>query len=73
MIPSVFRSEYLQSPWNLTLNQHAAGLISVMDYAQRFVHGIDFSDYETAVSRLKDCHAFGRPADAMGTGDRLRL
>ena len=73
MIPNVFRSEYLQSLRNLTHNQHAAGLISVMDYAQRFVHGIDFSDYETAVNQLKDCHAFGRPADAMGTGDRLRL
>jgi len=73
MIPSVFRTEYLQSLRALTHNQHTAGLISVMDYAQRFVHGIDFSEYDRAVSRLNDCHAFGRPADAMGFGDRLRL
>lgn len=46
---------------------------AVMDYARRFVGGIDFSAYAQAVTALEGCHAFGKPADAMGGGGRLGL
>jgi hypothetical protein len=73
IIPNVFRTEYLQSLKALTHNQRADGLVSVMDYAQRFVAGIDFADYEKAVSQLRACNAFSAPADAMGGGGKLIL
>jgi fido (protein-threonine AMPylation protein) len=73
IIPNVFRTEYLQSLKALTHNQRVDGLVSVMDYAQRFVAGIDFSDYAKAVIQLQDCHAFSAPADAMGGGGKLIL
>ena len=73
IIPNVFRTEYLQSLKALTHNQRADGLVSVMEYAQRFVAGIDFSDYAKAVTQLQSCHAFSTPADAMGGGGKLIL
>lgn len=73
IIPNVFRTEYLQSLKALTHNQRGDGLISVMEYAQRFVAGIDFSDYGKALSQLQACNAFSAPADAMGGGGKLIL
>ena len=71
MIPNVYRTEYLQALRALTYNHRTAALISVMDYAQRFVSEIDFSNYPEAVKQLAAYHAFGKPADAMGEGDKL--
>jgi len=73
MIPNVYRTEYLQALRALTHNQRTDALISVMDYAQRFVSEIDFSNYAEAVKQLASRHAFGKPADAMGGGDKLIL
>ena len=73
IIPNVFRTEYLQSLKALTHNRRADGLVSVMDYAQCFVAGIDFSDYAKAVIQLQTCNAFSAPADAMGGGGKLIL
>ena len=72
-VPSIYRSEYLQALRALTHNRRADALIAVMNYAQRFVGGIDFSDYPEAVKAFDANHAFGKPADAMGGGDRLPL
>ena len=71
IIPSVFRTEYLQALRALTHNQRPSAIISVMDYAQRFTAAVDFSDYGQAVRKLDDCHAFAAPADATGDGMRL--
>jgi len=73
IIPNVFRTEYLQSLKALTHNHRADGLVSVMEYAHRFVAGIDFSDYSKAVSQLRACNAFSAPADAMGGGGKMIL
>jgi Fic family protein len=73
MIPNVYRTEYLQALRALTHNHRTAALISVMDYAQRFVSEIDFANYAEAVKQLDARHAFGKPADAMGGGDKLIL
>ena len=73
IIPNVFRTEYLQSLKALTHNHRADGLVSVLEYAQRFVAGIDFSDYGKALTQLQACNAFSAPADAMGGGGKLIL
>ncbi len=73
IIPTVFRSEYLQSLKALTHNGRAGALIEVMSFAQRYVSEIDFSDYDSALRTLTDTMAFGKPADAMGFGDHLTL
>lgn len=73
IIPSVFRTEYLQALRALTHNQRPDAIISVMDYAQRFTAAVDFSDYGPAVGKLDECHAFAAPADAMGSGLKLVL
>ncbi len=73
IIPTVFRSEYLQSLKALTHNSRAAALLEVISFAQRYVSEIDFSDYKTALRVLTETKAFGKPADAMGMGDHLTL
>ena len=73
IIPTVFRSEYLQSLKALTHNDRASALIDVLSFAQRYVSEIEFSDYDTALRLLTESKAFGKPADSMGAGDRLIL
>ncbi len=73
IIPTVFRSEYLQSLKALTHNDRASALIDVLSFAQRYVSEIDFAEYATALRMLTESRAFGKPADAMGAGDRLIL
>lgn len=73
IIPTVFRAEYLQSLKALTHNDRASALIDVLSFAQRYVSEIEFSEYETALRMLTESGAFAKPADAMGSGDRLIL
>lgn len=73
IVPSVYRTEYLQSLRALTHNHRPEPLISVMDYAQRFAAAADFSDYGAAVRQLEKCHAFAAPGDVMGGGTKLIL
>jgi hypothetical protein len=71
IIPTVFRSEYIQSLKALSHNNRAGALLDVLNFAQRYVAAVDFSDYSTAFHTLSETHAFGKPADAMGIGDKL--
>jgi Fic family protein len=73
IIPTVFRAEYLQSLKALTHNDRASALIDVLSFAQRYVSEIEFSEYDTALRMLTESKAFGKPADAMGSEDRLIL
>lgn len=73
IIPTVFRAEYLQSLKALTHNNRSSALIEVLSFAQRYVSEIDFSSYDAALGMLTETKAFGKPADAMGSGDRLML
>lgn len=73
IIPTVFRTEYMQSLKNLTHNHRAEGLIRVMDFAQRYVSEVDFSDYGTADKILLATNAYAEPADAFGNGLKLIL
>lgn len=73
IIPTVFRAEYLQSLKALTHNHRSSALIEVLSFAHRYVSEIDFSNYDVALRTLTETKAFGKPADAMGLGDRLSL
>jgi len=73
IIPTVFRTEYLQSLKALTHNDRASALIHVLSFAQRYVSEIEFSEYEIALRTLRESMAFGNPADSMGKGDHLIL
>jgi len=73
IIPTVFRTEYLQALRALSHNKVAESLIRVLDFAQRYVSEISFEAYESAHAQLERTNAFKEPADAMGASDRLVL
>ena len=71
IIPTVYRTEYLQSLKAIS-NQHSIEpFIKVMKFAQEFTHEVDFSSLDKAQEILTKTNAFKDPADAMGDGDRL--
>ncbi len=73
IVPTVFRTEYLQSLKALSHNNNPKPISEVLDFAQQYTSKIDFSDYQSANLQLKETHAFEAPADAMGNGERLTL
>ncbi len=73
IIPTVFRSEYLQSLKAITHNNRPDPLLGVLDYAWRYTHQLDFSSLETARAQLTATNAFEPPANAFGDGAKLLL
>lgn len=73
IIPTVFRTEYLQALRGLSHNGVIKGLVRVLDFAQQYVSEISFDEYEAARSQLEQTNAFKDPADATGSGDKLLL
>jgi Fic family protein len=73
IIPTVFRTEYLQALRTLSHNQNTQSLVRVLDFAQKYVHEIDFSSYQDARLQLEKTNAFSDPADAMGDSPKLIL
>lgn len=73
IIPTVFRSEYLQSLKNLTHNRRPDALLSVLDFAWRYTHQLDFTSLETARAQLIVTNAFQPPVNAFGDGAKLLL
>ena len=73
LIPPSSRPEYLGSLRGLSGNGIVSGLPRVLDYAQRFTHAIDFSNFDEAVEQLEVTNAFVDSDDAERDGIRLRL
>jgi Fic family protein len=73
IIPTVFRTEYLQALRTLSHNQSTQSLVRVIDFAQKYVQEIDFSSYEGTRLQLEKTNAFKDPADAMGDSPKLIL
>ncbi len=65
IIPTVFKA--------LTHNRRTGPLTSVLAFAWRYTHQIDFSSLKTARAGLTATHAFEAPADALGAGAKLVL
>jgi len=73
IIPIVYRSNYLAALKALTNNRHSVPLIRTLDFAQKFTHSIDWSDYDRSREQLEACNAFLDPGEADREGIRLRL
>ncbi|MCC5905550.1 MAG: Fic family protein [Balneolaceae bacterium] len=73
IIPIVYRNNYLAALKSLTNNQNSTPLIRTLDFAQKFTHSIDWSDFDRARDQLESCHAFLDPNEADREGIRLRL
>jgi len=73
IIPIVYRNNYLAVLKALTNHQNSTPLIRTLDFAQKFTHSIDWSDFDLARDQLDTCHAFLDPNEADREGIRLRL
>lgn len=73
IVPSVFRNEYLAGLRALTHNGNAGPLARVLDFAQRYTAGIDFSSLDGAQQQLAATNAFLDPAEAERRGLKLQL
>ena len=73
IIPTVFRGEYLQSLKAMTHSGRPDALISVLNFAWRYTHQLDFSSLVKARAQLTATHAFEPPAGAFGEGAKLVL
>jgi hypothetical protein len=73
VIPIVYRNNYLAVLKALTNHQNSTPLIRTLDFAQKFTHSIDWSDFDLARDQLDTCHAFLDPNEADREGIRLRL
>jgi fido (protein-threonine AMPylation protein) len=73
IIPTVFRTEYLSSLKAITHNRRSEPLVSVLDFAWRYTHQLDFASLETARAQLTATNAFDPPANALGDGAKLVL
>lgn len=69
IIPTGFRQNYLNALSGLSHNDHAAGLIRTLDFAQRYSSRVDWSDRSRAQRVLEATGAF----DENAATARLRL
>lgn len=69
IIPSVYREDYLTGLRVLTRQDEPKVFVDVLDFAQRYVRSIDWSNYELAEAQLRETNAFEQPQ----AGLRLRM
>ena len=58
IIPTVYRDEYLGGLRNMSRQHDPDVLIAVLDFAQRFVARVDWTDYTHAEQQLRSANAF---------------
>ncbi len=73
VIPTVFRSNYLEVLKALSQSGVAEPLVRALNFAQRYTAGVDFSTYEGGCEVLRQTNAFLDPRVADEEGRRLRL
>jgi hypothetical protein len=73
IIPSVYRNNYLMGLRGMSSNQHAAGLITSLDFAQRYTASIDYWDLERARTELTATNAFRESEEEAAGVVRLQL
>jgi hypothetical protein len=69
LIPSVYREDYLTALRVLTRQDHAAPLIAMLDFAQRYTAAVDCSTFDGALAMLRATDALEDPRPSV----RLRL
>jgi len=73
IIPIVYRNNYLAALKALSIDKNTNPLIRTLDFAQKFTHSIDWSDFDRVRDQLEACNAFYDPIEADREGIRLRL
>lgn len=68
LIPTAYREDYLLALRALSRERNPQPLLRMLDRAQRFAAGVDFSDLQQALAVMRECHAFDTGEDA-----RLRM
>ena len=73
LIPTIYRSNYLSALKALSLVQNPKPLVRTLDFAQRWVAAVPWSDLARTERALAACNAFMDPSEADDAGIRLRL
>ena len=73
IIPTIFRSNYLSALKAHSLSRHPAPIIRTLDFAQKWVAAIPWSDVERTQEALMRTNAFMDPAGADDAGIRLKI
>jgi len=73
IIPIIYRNNYLSSLKALSHHGMSEPLIRTMDFAQKYVASIDWSDFKNATEQLVRTNAFYDPNTADLEGIRLRI
>lgn len=73
LIPLSYRDDYLGGLRALSRNADPVPLLRVIDFAQRYATGIDWTDRERALAELEETNAFVVPEEAEATGRRLQM
>ncbi len=73
VIPTGYRDNYIDALRALTRTRKPEPLVRVLDYAQLFTYGMDWSSIETAVALLTQTNALLDPAVGDQSGRRLIL
>lgn len=73
VIPLSYREDYLGGLRALSRGGDPRPLIRVLDFAQQYAAGIDWSDHRVAREMLAETNAFVPPDEAEEPGNRLKL
>ena len=73
VIPTVLRNEYLSGLTGLTHNGRPDGLVTVLDFAQRYTSQVDFSSLDIATRMLAATNALEDSSTAGESGKRIVL
>lgn len=73
IIPIIYRNNYLSSLKAMSHNGICEPLIRTMDFAQRYVASVDWSNFNNVTEHLKRTHAFLDPNTADLEGIRLQI
>lgn len=73
IIPTIFRSNYLSALKALSLSLHPTPIVRTLDFAQKWVAALPWSDLAETQKALARTNAFMDPAEADEAGIRLRI
>ena len=73
IIPTIYRNNHLSALKALSQNSIAEPIVRCLDFAQKYVQNIDWSDFDYAQKMLEDSGAFMDSFEAEDNGVRLRI
>lgn len=73
LVPLSYRDNYLGGFRALSRGADPRPMVKILDFAQRYAAGIDWSGQQVAQQMLEETNAFVLPEEAEETGARLRL